>query len=654
MSAAQTETVRDPKSARYLRWLSIAVALTLIAYSVATVWSSLTGAMEHYTIHVCLVFLLVTSDIAAVTGLGARSAQRTRTLAVVAILSVIIALCGIYFVMQAKELEFSQPFITNTDFIFGCLLVFAVLSVTWLVWGWPLAVICMLAAVYFAFGYLLPEGFAPNRKYDANLIISYLSGMGGPRGILTYAPLSADVIFLLLVYGGSLHGTRIIDMFSEIGRAIGNLFRGGVAYSATTASLLIGMVTGQSVSNIALSGSMTIPTMVRTGFTRNEAGAIEVLASTGSQLLPPIMGLGAFLMSVILGISYIEVAIAAIIPAVLYIFAVVAGIVCLISASRSIPFERQTVNWRLIGWIAPSFIVSFTVLIVLLSYRYSPPMAGFWGMILVTVLSFMRPAEYRPKLNSILSGMHEGALTGAKLAVILCAIGIIVQMLVTTGAGLSLGRLMIEVSAGNMTIGLLLGMAVALFIGMGLPTPAAYALIAIVVVPSLIDLGLKPIVANFYGFYFAIFSTLTPPVAVGILTALRISNGTFMGTALECFKLGGVCFLVPFLFVAFPNILDFPDLTLETLIMLPSFAVATFMLSAGTYGAIPGRRIATVERCLLILTGPLLFALTLFADGAFMRTLTPLCFIAWLAWSRFTGRNASEMSGEAEAPIQSK
>jgi TRAP transporter 4TM/12TM fusion protein len=617
--------------------------MTLIAYSVASVWYSITGAMEHYTTHVTLIFLLVVSDIivlssAGIIVLSSARDKNTRYIYLLLLLCVAIAACGIYFVMQAKELEFSQPFITNTDFVFGCILVFCILLVAWIVWGFPLAFICVMAAFYFAFGYLLPEGFATNRKYDANLIISYLSGMGGPRGVLTYAPLSADVIFLLLVYGGTLHGTRIIDMFGEIGKAIGNLFRGGVAYSATTASLLIGMVTGQSVSNIALSGSMTIPTMVRTGFTRNEAGAIEVLASTGSQLLPPIMGLGAFLMSVILGISYIEVAIAAIVPATLYIFAVVSGIACLIGASSSIPFERQKVDWRLIAWIAPSFLVSFTVLIVLLAYRFSPPMGAFWGISLVVLLSVLRPKEFRPQLKAIFSGMHQGALSGAKLAVILMAIGIIVQMLVTTGAGLSLGRLMIETSAGNLPIGLVLGMAVALFIGMGLPTPAAYALIAVVVVPSLIDLGLKPMVANFYGFYFAIFSTLTPPVAVGILTAIRISNGTFMGTALECFKLGGVCFLVPFLFVAFPNILDFPNLSTETYAMIASFSLATFMLSAATYGAIPNRILGTTERAVVALMGPVLFIFTLFVSGAIYHALTPLCFFGWLAWGFISRR----------------
>lgn len=610
-----------------LRALLVLVAVALVTYSCLTVWRTFSGAMEHYTTHVTLIFMLVLAEIMVVK----YQSSRFQTI-FASILFVAIAACGLYFISAAKTLEFSQPFITSTDFVFGLILVFSILSVAWLTWGPALALICITAAAYFAFGHLLPGDLATSRKYDANLIVSYLAGMGGPRGVLNYAPLSADVIFLLLVYGGTLHGTRIIDMFGEVGNAIGNLFRGGVAYSATTASLLIGMVTGQSVSNIALSGSMTIPTMTRTGFTRNEAGAIEVLASTGSQLLPPIMGLGAFLMSVILGISYIEVATAAIVPAILYLVAVLSGIVCLIAASRKIPFNRQKVDWRLIAWIAPSFIVSFSVLIALLLQRYSPPMGGFWGIVLAVALSFLRPKEYRPNWHNLLGGFLEGALAGAKLTVILSAIGIIVQMLVTTGTGLSLGRLMIEASAGNLAIGLILGMFVSLFIGMGLPTPAAYALIAIVVVPSLIDLGIEPLVANFYGFYFAIFSTLSPPVAVGILTAIRISNGTFMGTAWECFKLGGVCFLLPFLFVAFPNILGFPNIELETFIMIGAYVLATIMLSAATYGAIPGRLMSRTERQIVAVTGPVVFTLTLFLESAAMHAVTPICFVLWMVW----------------------
>ena len=265
MSSIVESGTLNPIGKGRLYWLSIAVMGTLVGYSIATVWYTLTGAMEHYVIHISLIFLLVVCDIALVTASGPQIHFFRRAWFFLLILGVLFVLCGAYFVYQAKELEFTQPFISDIDFVFGGLFVVGILSVTWLVWGSALSIICVLAGVYFAFGYLLPEAFSPNRKYDARLIMSYLSGMGGPRGVLTYAPLSADVIFLLLVYGGTLHGTRIIDMFGEVGKAIGNLFRGGVAYSATTASLLIGMVTGQSVSNIALSGSMTIPTMIRTG-----------------------------------------------------------------------------------------------------------------------------------------------------------------------------------------------------------------------------------------------------------------------------------------------------------------------------------------------------------------------------------------------------
>ncbi|MEP6017704.1 MAG: TRAP transporter fused permease subunit [Paracoccaceae bacterium] len=640
MSQSDTMTASSLSGAPLpLRALTLLITAALVIYSCATVWSSLTGAMEHYTIHVTLIFALVLSEIIA---LRYRDQRFMAMFAGVMLIGIIT--CGLYFVSQAKVLEFSQPFISNTDFVFGLMLVAIILCVAWMTWGAALALICLFAALYFAFGHMLPEAIATNRKYEPTLIISYLAGMGGPRGILNYAPLSADVIFLLLVYGGTLHGTRIIDMFGEIGLAIGNLFRGGVAYSAVTASLLIGMVTGQSVSNIALSGSMTIPTMTRTGFTRNEAGAIEVLASTGSQLLPPIMGLGAFLMSVILGVSYIEIAIAAIVPAILYLVAVVAGIVCLIAASKDIPFERQKVDWNLIGWVAPSFVISFLTLILLLSWRYSAPMGGFWGIILAVGLSFLRPRQYRPKFTELSNGFVEGALAGAKLTVILSAIGIIVQMLVTTGTGLSLGRLMIETSRDNLTIGLLLGMAVSLVIGMGLPTPAAYALIAIVVVPSLIDLGIEPLVANFYGFYFAIFSTLSPPVAVGILTAIRISNGSFMGTAWECFKLGGVCFLVPFLFVAFPNVLGFPNLEAETFGMIGAFFFATIMLSAATYGAIPGRLLEKPERLIVAFAGPGLFVVTLFMSGAIFHLITPICFGLWMLWHVRQKRTAESLA----------
>ncbi len=448
--------------------------------------------------------------------------------------------------------------------------------------------------------------------------MSYLAGMGGPRGVYTFIPLSAETIFLLLVYGGLMTSTLVLDMFNELGRAIGNFLRGGLAYSCIAASSLVGMVTGQTVSCIALTGSMTIPTMIRSGFTKRQAGAIEVMAANGAQLIPPVMGLGAFLMAVILGVSYVEIAAAAILPAVLYMFTLAIGVWTLVQASPHIPFERQKVDWEKFLWVLPAFLPSIALVVVLLLLRYSANMAALWGIAVLVVMSHLRPKKYRPRFAGLLEGFRDGALAGAQLAVILAAIGVIVQMLVTTGLGTLFGRLMIDLSGSNQVIALLLGMAITIVIGMGLPTPAAYSLAAIVTIPSLIDVGINPLAAHFYGFYFAVFSSFTPPVAVGCLMAARISGGSFMETCIECFKLGGVCMLLPFFMVAFPNSLQFPSFTTDTLINTGLLCISTIMAAAAIYGGLVGRLTRT-ERTYMLL-------------GPVFTLLYYKLIIDWMAW----------------------
>jgi TRAP-type uncharacterized transport system fused permease subunit len=260
----------------------------------------------------------------------------------------------------------------------------------------------------------------------------------------------------------------------------------------------------------------------------------------------------------------------------------------LVHGSPSIPFTRETVDWRKFFWILPSFVPSLGVLIVLLSLRYSANLAACWGIVTLLALSLARPRRFRPSLRALLTGIRDGVVAGAQLALILAAIGMIVQVLVTTGLGIELSRLMIAASGRSVEIMLLLGMAVALFIGMGLPTPAAYSLCTIVMVPPLIDVGVQPLVAHFFAFYFAVLSAITPPVAVGILMAVRISGGSFAGTALAAIKLGAVCVLLPFFLVAFPNALEFPNFTTETLLASVAICVGTAVFGAAAYGHLLG------------------------------------------------------------------
>lgn len=615
----------------------VVVLLTLgsLAYQSLSVWATLHGAMGHYTTHLALVLLLVAAH---QIHTHARMNQTQRRFLLEASAAVAAALaagyaCG-YLYINAEALEISQPFIGQWDYVAGALLLGAILLLTWRAWGAVLAGICLAAGLYFAFGHLMPEPLT-TRRFEPFLIMSYLSGMGSPRGVFNYIPLSSDTIFLLVAFGGVLHGTLVIDAFNELGRAIGRLFRGGVSYSAVLASTLIGMVTGQAVANIALSGSMTIPTMKRRGFTAEQAGAIECLASNGSQLVPPIMGLGAFLMAVILGVDYITVVAAAVFPAMLYLAILGLGLSAMIQASPNIPTGREPVDWARIAWTLPSFVVAFGTLLTLLYMRYSGGFAGFSGIALMVLLSFARPAPYRPSLRRLVDGTVEGVMAAAKLALILAAIGIIVQMLTTTGLGVTLGRLMIEVSRESLTVGLVLGMIISLVIGMGLPTPAAYALIAIVVVPSLIDLGIQPIAAHFFGFYFAIYSSLTPPVAVAVLTAIRISGGGLMSTAWECIRLGGVSILLPFVFVAFPSVLGFPDITLKAGVVFVLTLSASFMMACSLYGVLRGR-LGWGERLILLL-GPATFLAYLFTGAPWLGVVAPALLAAVYAYRRQVG-----------------
>jgi TRAP transporter 4TM/12TM fusion protein len=612
--------------------LVIAVVLLSVTYQSLSIWLTLHSAMRHYTTHLLLVLLLVAVHhiySASMRGLSPRRLAAHAAFAGTVALAAIYG-CG-YLYLNAEALEISQPFIAPADYVAGALVLAAILLLTWSVWGAVLSGIVVLAGLYFAYGSLLPAPFG-SRAFEPFLIMSYLSGMGSPRGVFNYIPLSADTIFLLVAFGGVLHGTLVIDCFNELGRAIGRWLRGGVSYSAVLASTLIGMVTGQAVANIALSGSMTIPTMKRRGFTGEQAGAIECLASNGSQLVPPIMGLGAFLMAVLLGVDYMKIVAAAVFPAILYLSILVMGMFALIQASPNIPIVREKVDWSRIAWTLPSFIVSFGVLLVLLYMRYSGGFAGFWGIVLMITTSFLRPAPYRPNLRGLADGLVEGAMTAAKLALILAAIGVIVQMLTTTGLGVQLGRLMIETSRESLSIGLLLGMGISLFIGMGLPTPAAYALIAIVVVPSLIELGLEPIAAHFFGFYFAIYSSLTPPVAVAVLTAVRISGAGMMGTAWECLRLGAVSILLPFVFVAFPSVLGFPNLTVKTAVVFVLTLSSSYMLACAFYGAMRGC-LGPVER-LILLVGPATFIGYMFTESLWLAVLAPMILVGMSLYRR--------------------
>lgn len=596
-----------------IRLLRDATIIFSIVYQLTIIVYPIHGALEFYYFHLGLV--LAVTGLTLLTewsGTDTSAAVRLWRWPLSAVLVFGLIATG-YLHLFVGELELRQPFINQTDFLAGAAMIVAVITLVYFVWGGVLAGLILLSILYFSFGYLLPDAF----HYDSpssDIVMSYLAGMGGARGVLWGIPVSADTLFLIILFGGLLKGTRILDMFNEVGKLLLRVSRAGICYSSILASTAIGMVTGQAVANVALSGPVTINSMKQRGLNGAAAGAVEVVASLGSQLIPPIMGLGGFLIAVNLGVPYVDVAAAAIIPAFLFVLTVFIAAYFLAEATPSLERSNEPVDVAAIFWTLPSFLISFGTLVTLLYLRYSAGYAAFWALGLLIILSYLRPARFRPTWAELWSGAVQGTISALQLGLIMAGIGILVQVLITTGAGFDLGRTIMLVAGDNVALGLLLGMVLSMLIGLGLPTPAAYALIAIVMIPFLIDLGVPAMAAHFFGFYFAIFSAVTPPVAVGVLAATRISGAGFYATVREAARMSLVAILIPYTFVAFPSILAFPDLTLNAILACLSLVAAVVMWGAAIYGVM-GRPLHTAERVALLL-GPVLHCVYLATQTA--------------------------------------
>ena len=558
------------------------ITFAALIYQILNIWTSLQSSLAFYYAHLGLILSIC--GLALITDvLGEQGGQtwRRRTYLCILVATLIAAVSStLYLNLQSDGLQLRQPFVNSTDKLAGGALIASVLVLSQKIWGKILTGVMVAAIVYYAFGRYLPGPFHYPSP-DSGILMTDLAGLGAARGLLWGIPLSANVIFLIIVYGGALKGLRILHMFNEIGKGLTNLTSGGVCYSSILAATAIGMVTGQPVANVVLAGPITIGAMKEHGFSSETSAALVTLASLGSQLIPPIMGLGGFLMAVNIGVPYVDIAAAAVVPAFLYMSSIVIASYLVIQSSTSVKRVKVQADWRAVLWILPSFLISFSTLIYLLYERYSPEYAALWSLMLVIGTSFLRPGEYRPRFEEMFSGVRFGVVSAAHLALVLTGIGLVVQVLVTTGAGFGVGGFLMQAAGGSLLLVLLFAMFIAIFAGLGLPTPAAYALIAIITVPFIQNVGVPAISAHFFGFYFAVFSAITPPVAVACMAAARIADANFYRTVLEAGKVALVTFLIPFSFVVFPSILGFPQVTINMIAV-----VLTLLTSTATWGSL--------------------------------------------------------------------
>ena len=357
---------------------------------------------------------------------------------------------------------------------------------------------------------------------------------------------------------------------------------GGAAYPALIGSGILACVMGVAVSNVVMTGRFTIPMMKRYGFSPSMAGAIEAVASCSGQIMPPVLGLAAFIIAAMLNIAYVEIALAAVIPGVLYLTGTFIG-VSIYSHRHKLPRLNEEVDFNLIRRMLPTFVVSFAAVVVLLVGYYSPSLAGIVGSVLALGMAFFQ-GKYRPSRHELREGIEEGLVMVAVLSLLLIAIGPLGQVMLTTNLSGRLGPAMLDFLPDNKWLLLIGAMVLALILGMGLPTPVAYIVVALTLVPFLQELGVPALIAHFFVFYFACYSTLTPPVAVSVLAAARLAETSFLRTGIDAMKLGSTTFVIPFAFVSYPQLLAFPHVGWDQAIPIGTVLLLQWTASIAAFG----------------------------------------------------------------------
>ncbi|WP_102347242.1 TRAP transporter permease [Bacillus sp. Marseille-P3661] len=416
-------------------------------------------------------------------------------------------------------------------------------------------VITLLAVIFMAYGFAGPYlgGLISHRGLDVSRMVELL--FLSPDGIFGVPiGVSTNYVFYFILFGAFLEvsggGKLFIDMAFKMTRKS----KGGPAKAAVVSSGLMGSISGSAVANVVSTGIFTIPLMKRAGYSKKDSAAIEALASTGGQLMPPIMGAAAFLMAEMIGIPYVEIIYAALIPALLYYVSVFI-FVHLMAAKNKLDInmdELEETKEKLLNRI--HLLLPMVLLVTLIFTGSALSTAAFWAIVSVFVVSYFRKNTFL-KLKDIVSALESGANQAVKVTIPCAIAGIIVGVIGFSGLGLKFTGLIVQLSFGNLILALILVALGCIILGMGMPTTSAYIMAAILLAPALQEFGIEQIAAHMFVFYFAVLSMITPPVALAAYAAAGISGATMNETGFRALVVGAGAFLIPFVFALNPGLL---------------------------------------------------------------------------------------------------
>ena len=461
-----------------------------------------------------------------------------------------------------------------------------IMELTRRVAGMALVIIAAVFLAYVFLGQYLP-GFLNSPAVSWQRFFSQVYTDTGILGPTT--AVSSTYIILFIIFAAFLQASKVGDYFVNFAFAAAGRARGGPAKVAIFASGLMGMINGTSAGNVVATGSLTIPLMKKVGYQRKTAGAVEAAASTGGQIMPPIMGAGAFIMAEITGIPYQEIAIAAVIPAVLY-FVSVYFMVDLEAAKLGMKGMREDELPKFNKMIRQLYLfIPIIILIYALFMGYSVIRAGTLATISAAVVSWLTPVRMGPR--GIAKAFELAGIMSIQIIAVCACAGIIVAVISLTGVGARFSSLLLGIAESSQLLALFFAMCISILLGMGMPTTAAYAVAASVVAPGLVQLGIPQLTAHFFVFYFAVLSAITPPVALASYAAAGISGANPMETSVASFKIGIAAFIVPFMFF-YNSALLMEGAWLDVVRAAATAVVGVFLLSAAVQGWFMGGRSA--------------------------------------------------------------
>ncbi|WP_340162011.1 TRAP transporter permease [uncultured Hoeflea sp.] len=454
----------------------------------------------------------------------------------------------------------------------------------------------IIASVFVGYAFLGPwlPGILYHRGYDAKRFFTYIIT---DNGILS-APIaiSSTYIILFVIFAAFLQATRVGEYFVNFAFATAGHKRGGPAKVAVFASGLMGMINGTSAGNVVATGSLTIPMMKKVGYKPQTAASVEAAASTGGQIMPPIMGAGAFIMAEITGIPYINIVYAGIIPAIIYFLSIFFMVDLAAQKYGMVGLPRSEL---------PKFakllkqVYLFTPIIVLIGSLlsgYSVIRCGTLAMMSAAVVSWLTPHRMGPK--QLFRALELGARMALQLVAVCATAGIIVGVIALTGIGSRFSAVLLGLAEHSQFLALIFAMFVSIVLGMGMPTTAAYVVAASVMAPGLINLGIEPLTAHFFIFYFAVISAITPPVALAAYAGAALAGSDPLKTSVESFKFGLAAFIVPYMFYLSDEML-LQGSWVDSIHVTATAAVGVYLLSAAVQGWFFGRASSVVRVILL-------------------------------------------------------